>query len=272
MIIPPNPEPPQIERPRSLISGKALLVLLPLLSIVVVTGVCIWAMSSTVGGVGGLFSGLLRSVGDIINPTPAVRTQEIALQLRSVILGAQLQTNTVELEYELLVEVRAGVGNASGYTARYLVGSTFESGIDLTQFEANPESIRFNAERNQWTISLPAPTLLDCQTRVLNTLEVYSSLLTPSRLKDEANRIAMYEALLHLRETVTANEQQSRVARNVARQFFRDLLMPVVAAQGAAIEIEFVESASGEWVVSCSPQVPACFQPGESAGIWEWRC
>ena len=271
-ITPPDPEPSHMDRPRPLISGKSLLVLSPLLLIIVVTGMCIWVISSTVGGVEGLFGGLLRSVGGIVNPTPAARTEEIALRLRSVILGAQLQTNSAELEYELIVEVRAGAGNASGYTARYLVSSMFESGIDLTLFEANAQSIRYDEGRNQWTISLPAPTLLDCQPRVLNTLEIYTSLLTPNTLKDEADRIAIYEALLHLRETIMSNDQQGRIARNEARQFFRDLLTPLVTGQGAAVEIEFVESGSNEWVDACNPQIPACFQPSESAGIWEWRC
>jgi hypothetical protein len=206
-------------------------------------------------------------IGGIFNspPTAGVASSPTVLQgIRQ--LGSLTSTSAQLATADLSINIRWGIGNVCSATAHHISQGTIEAGVDLTKITT--DQIKFDEFKNEYTLTLPSPTLTNCIIDPVSTRQYQvtgtSAVCTTNR--DELRRLASYEALIKFRDDAIQGGILERAQRDT------DLLLSSFLAglsNGATVNIIYEESEGINYPITCSPTPPEPWIFDENINRWK---
>lgn len=237
------PEPPR-ERANGCAYGCAgmggCLVLIGVAVLVLVlTGVT--SVNNLIGGIGSALGAGRAPVASVLTTQTVVTSIQPLGQLVSV--SAQLA------KADIYVGIEAGLANTCGFGANHVAQGAVEGGINLTQLTAG--DVQYDALRNTYIITLPAPELTSCR---VDYIRQYERTTTACNVDwDEARFLAQYTALIDFRDDALEGGILAR-----AQSEARDVIANFIGiTTGANVEVNFrAPSVPTVLPASCQPDTP----------------
>ncbi|NDJ60916.1 MAG: DUF4230 domain-containing protein [Chloroflexi bacterium] len=255
----PSGTPPDPEQRRGCCGGGCLWILGAAggCLLILITPLVVAALIGT-GAVGSVF-GWLGDLWAQINPPTTATVASSTTLVNSIHNMSELVTLEVQLaKANVSVDVWQGLFGGCRFIANHVAEANIRAGIDLTQLEE--EDIRYDALRNQYTLTVPAPHLTSCFVAV----ERYADTLPMTCGADweAVRRLATYTATHELREDAI----EGGILERAERETSASLAQFVGTLLDANVEIVFEKP--DEYVIdaSCMPPLPAGW--GYADNVW----
>jgi hypothetical protein len=230
--------------------GITILGILLLLAIPVVLGV------TTVGNIIGSITGIFSP------PLPIATVDEgpsIVTMIRPL---GQLVTTRVEFaSADIKASVKAGVLDASSYSAFHVAEGSVEAGIDM--MPVGDEDITYDEETDTYTITLPAAQLTGCH---IDFIRQYDKSATVLNVDWDALRIlAEYHALGQFRRDALESEPSILDEAEDRASLILGNFLEVLT--GSKVKIDFRKEDS-KLPSSCVPRAPEGWVYDEAENQW----
>lgn len=225
---------------------------IPLASLLLIGILGITSVSALFDGVADFFRGEPRQA-----TVETTRTIVNAMEARGT-----LETFSISLSRtNVRVSVREGFQNACGYGASHAVEGTVEAGIKLDDLAE--DAISYDAFRETWTVTLPAPSLTSCR---IDFIQQYNRSQTFCGITwDNARQIAQYTSLVDFRDEALEGGILDRAAEE-ALPTLEGFLTPFTEAN---IEIRFADPDPDEpHPPSCDPLIPPGWTYNPDNNTW----
>ncbi|MFN8530072.1 MAG: DUF4230 domain-containing protein [Anaerolineae bacterium] len=224
--------------------------------LVIALVVLIIALPATVGSA---ITQIAGSLGVNVPPPAAnvISTQTIITGIQP--LGQLVTISSQLARADVQVSITQGALNACGFSANHVVQGTVSAGIDLTRLDE--ASIRFDAARDTYVLTVPEPELTSCSVDFIRQYE--RSFTACSGVDwDEARLLANYLSLIDFRETAIeggilqrAQSETQLVLGNFVRLLTGHSVEVVFAAPPTPSADATAEPVS--YPASCAPDVPS---------------
>lgn len=211
------------------------------------------SVGALIGGIGGIFG-----LGPVTPRADVVSTRTLVSAIQP--LGQLVSVSTDLRVDDIRVGVQQGLGNSCGVSASHTAQGAVEAGIDLTRI--TEEDIEYDALRNTYVVTVPAPELTSCRLDVLQQ-HSYSTTLCATDW-DELNQLARYTALTQFRDDALEGGILER-AEIEARLVLMNFLQIVT---NGSIELIFEEPEAAALPASCQPAPPEDWSFNAQTGSW----
>lgn len=225
-----------------------------LIAVVVIAAILLGltSVNSIIGGIGSILTG---------GPPPRATINSTQTLVQGIQPLGQLVSISSQLaKADIAVGVQQGVLNACGYSANHVAQGAVEAGVDLTRIM--PENIRYDAARDTYVVTVPAPQLTSCR---VDYIRQYDRSTTACNVDwDEARLLASYISLIEFRDDAIEGGILQR-AESETRIVLGNFIQMVT---GSDVEIIFDSTDQAALPPSCQPAAPGGWYQDPTTGNW----